>query len=65
MALKSKPLDQVRSSVPASAAALGDLVRVNLNVPAATRTAWKMAALRRNITLSDLILEAMSKHLKE
>jgi hypothetical protein len=65
MALKSKPLDQVRADVPVSAAAQGDLVRVNLNVPESTRTAWKMLALQRKVTLAELIIEAMSKHSKE
>lgn len=65
MALKSKPLDQVRPDVPTSAAAQDELVRVNLNVPKATRTAWKTIALQRGVTLGDLIIEAMSKHSKE
>lgn len=65
MALKSKPLNQVRPDVPISAAAQDELVRVNLNVPKATRTAWKTIALQRGITLGDLIIEAMSKYSKE
>lgn len=65
MALKSKPLDQVRPDVPTSAAAQDELVRVNLNVPKATRTAWKTIALQRDMTLGDLIIESMSKYLKE
>lgn len=65
MALKSKPLDQVRPDVPTSAAAQDELVRVNLNVPKATRTVWKTIALQRGMTLGDLIIEAMSKHSKE
>jgi hypothetical protein len=62
MALKSKPLDQVRPNVPVSAAAQDELVRVNLNVPKATRLAWKTIALERGITLAELINEAMSKY---
>ena len=62
MALKSKPLDQVRPNVPVSAAAQDELVRVNLNVPKATRLAWKTIALERDITLAELINEAMSKY---
>ena len=65
MALKSKPLDQVRTDVPVSAAAQADLVRVNLNVPEATRIAWKMLALKRKVTLQELIIEAMNKNSKE
>ena len=65
MAINSKSLDQVRPDVPTAAAAKGELVRVNLNVPEATRTAWKMLALQRKTTLQDLILEAMSKYTTE
>jgi hypothetical protein len=45
-----------------SAAAQDELVRVNLNVPKATRLAWKTIALERGITLAELINEAMSKY---
>lgn len=60
MALKSKSLDKVRPEVPTGAVV--ELVRVNLNVPAATRQAWKQLALSRRMSLSDLIVEAMSKY---
>lgn len=63
MALKSKPLEQVRDTVPVSAVA--DMVRVNLEVPKATRTAWRAAALQRDMPLSELIREAMRNHLKQ
>lgn len=62
MALKSKPLDQVRPDVPVAAAAQDEIVRVNLNVPKSTRTAWKSMALQRGVTLADLINEAMNKY---
>lgn len=65
MALKSKPLEQLRLDIPTSAAAQGELVRVNLNVPESTRTAWKMLALQRKVTLQDLVIEAMSKYTNE
>ena len=65
MALKSKPLDQVRPDVPTSAAAQDELVRVNLNVPKTTRTEWKTIALQRGMTLGDVIIEAMGKYSKE
>ena len=65
MARNSKSLDKVRPDVPTAAAAKGELVRVNLNVPEATRTAWKMLALQRKTTLQELIIEAMNKHSKE
>lgn len=65
MALKSKPLDQVRPTVPVAAAAQEEMVRVNLNVPKSTRTAWKAAALRQGMTLGELVNEAMSKYSNE
>lgn len=65
MALKSKPLEAVRADVPVREVARGELVRVNLNVSEATRTAWKMLALQKGMTLGDLIIEAMNKYSKE
>ena len=65
MALKSKPLDQVRDTVPVAAAAQEQMVRVNLSVPKSTRIAWKTAAARRGMTLVELVNEAMSKYSNE
>jgi hypothetical protein len=65
MALKSKPLKEVRADVPVHEVMRGDLVRVNLNVPEATRTEWKMLALQRGMTLGDLIITAMSEYSKK
>jgi hypothetical protein len=60
MALKSKAIEQVRQDVPV----LKDAVaRVNLNVPAKVRKAWKQAALDMDTDVSSLIIEAMSKYL--
>jgi hypothetical protein len=53
-----------RADVPVTAAAQDELVRVNLNVPKATRIAWKTAALQQGVTLAELINEAMSKYSK-
>lgn len=64
MGLKSKPLSAVRPDVPVADVSREDLARINLNVPVSLRKAWKEAALREDTTLSDLIIKAMSKHLK-
>lgn len=40
--------------------AADELVRVNLLVPAALRKEWKAVALSSDLTLTDLIVEAMS-----
>lgn len=65
MALKSKPDEQVRADVPVekvmSSINSGDIVRVNLPVAKATRTAWRAEALRRDISMAELIRQAM-KH---
>jgi hypothetical protein len=61
MALKTKPLSEVRADVPASAAAKSELVRVNFLVPAETRLAWKKLALDKGVTLQQLIIDSMSK----
>lgn len=63
MALKSKSLDLVRQDVPINEVVSGELVRVNLNVPKSVRTAWKAAALQLDLSLGELINEAMSKYL--
>lgn len=63
MALKSKPLEEVRPDVPVHEVSREDLVRVNFLVPASVRKAWKGAALREDKTLTELIVEAMQDHL--
>ena len=67
MALKSKPLDQVRADVPvqevADSAPSGDLVRVAFAVDKATRKAWQLEALERDTTLSEMMREAMREYL--
>jgi hypothetical protein len=62
MGLKSKPLSQVRADVPVADVSREDLARINLNVPVSVRKAWKEAALRDDKTLSELIIESMSKY---
>lgn len=63
MALKSKPLDQVRPDVPLQAVAPEEIARVNVNIPLALRQRWKVAAAQANRSMTDLIVEAMDKHL--
>lgn len=60
MALKSKPLQQVRAAVPTFKE---PAVRVNLNVPESVRVAWKIEAAQRKTDLSALIIEAMNAYL--
>lgn len=64
MALKSKPLESVRADVPVhEVAPAEEMVKITFNVSKATRRQWKEAALRREKTVTDLIIEAMAKHL--
>lgn len=65
MALKSKPLHEVRSSIPLATVAQEEIVRLNLNVPKRVRQAWKAMALKEEKTLTDLILDAMKKYSHE
>jgi hypothetical protein len=65
MALKSKPLDQVRKSVPNVQLQPDEIVRINLNVPKSIRTKWKAIANDRDMTVTDLIIEAVSKYSNE
>ena len=60
--LKSKPSDQVRQDVPTTAAAKGELVRINFLVPADMRVQWKKRALDSGKTLQQLIIDAMNQH---
>lgn len=64
MALKSKPLDQVRN-VPTVQIPTDEIVRVNLNVPKSIRTRWKDIANKRDMTVTDLIIDAVSKYSNE
>jgi hypothetical protein len=65
MALKSKPLENVRADVPVHEVSREDLVRVNFLVPASVRKEWKGAALREDKTLTELITEAMQTRLEK
>lgn len=65
MALKSKPLDEVRPDVPVHEVARQEMVRVNLLVPAVVRKRWKAAALASDKTLTELIQEAMESRLAQ
>lgn len=62
--LKTKPLDQVRKDVPtAEVQDSGDLVRVNLQVDKDTRKMWRAEALRRDVSMSELIRDAMNSYI--
>jgi hypothetical protein len=65
MALKSKPLEDVRPDVPLHEVSREDMVRINFLVPASVRKEWKSAALREDKTLTELIAEAMYVHLSQ
>lgn len=64
MALKKKPLESALPEAAGQAApAPDDVVKLTFNVPKSTRQKWKQAALHRQMTVTDLIVEAMEKHL--
>jgi len=63
MGLKSKPLDQVRQSVPVHEVTREDVVRININVPESLRQRWKMAAVKERRPMTELIVESMSAYL--
>ena len=67
MALTVKPLNKVRESVPVKEVAKpsqAELVRVNLEVEKETRQLWRMEAIKRGLSLKELIQQAMESHLK-
>lgn len=59
MALTAKKLNTVRESVPVKVITNDAMVRVNLNVPPETRDRWKIESIKRGLTLSELITEAV------
>ena len=65
MALKSKPLEAVRPTVPVHEVTKEDLVRINFLVPASTRKRWKLAAAEVDRPLTDLLIESMNLYLNE
>lgn len=66
MALKTKPLEQVRADVPvAEVAEAGEKVRVNFEVDKAVRQRWKAEALKRDKPLAGLLREAMDEYLSK
>ena len=52
-------------AVPADLMQVGgeEIVRVNMNIPRSQRDVWKMEAVRRRMTLTDMIAVAMSQYL--
>ena len=64
MALKDKPRESAAPQTPETdSVSTGDIVKLTFNVPTSTRQHWKQAALHRHMTVTDLIVEAMEKHL--
>lgn len=63
MALKSKPTESVRASVPVNKVIEDEMVRVNLLVPSRVRKEWKLQAASRDTTITDMINTAMSQYL--
>lgn len=67
MALTVKPLNKVRESIPVkevSKPSQAELVRVNLEVEKETRQHWRMEAIKRGLSLKELIQQAMESHIK-
>ena len=67
MALTVKPLNKVRESVPVKEVAKpsqAELVRVNLEVEKEIRQHWRMEAIKRGLSLKELIQQAMESHIK-
>ena len=61
MALRSKPLDEVRADVPVQEVTKDDLVRFNFFIDRAKLKALKTEALERDVSVADLVREALDK----
>lgn len=59
MALKSKPLDKVRDTLPLDEVTKGDLVRFNFFIDRVTLKALKTEALEREVSVADLVRDAI------
>ena len=67
MALTVKPLEKVRKSVPVqdiAKASAEDLVRVNIEVDKETRLRWRTEAIKRGMSLKELIQQSVEAHIK-
>lgn len=62
MALKSKPLDKVRDTVPLDEVTKGDLVRFNFFIDRVTLKALKTEALERDVSVADLVRDAIKAY---
>lgn len=65
MSLKSKSLSSVRHLPAVSVLMEEEQVRINLNVAKSLRNKWKSEALKREKTMTELILEAMKIYSNE
>jgi hypothetical protein len=65
MSLKSKPLSNVRDLPAVSVLMEEGQVRININVAKSLRNKWKSVALKREKTMTELILEAMKIYSNE
>jgi len=68
MALTVKPLDRVRKTIPVKDVAkpsAHELVRVNLQVEKNTRIRWHTEAMKRDISLTELIQKAVDSYIEK
>lgn len=66
MALTVKPLEKVRKTIPVkdvAKPAAHELVRVNLQVEKGTRIRWHTEAMKRDISLTELIQRAVDSYI--
>lgn len=66
MALTVKPLENVRKTIPVRDVAKpssDELVRVNLQVEKDTRILWHTEAMKRDISLTELIHRSVSSYI--
>lgn len=68
MALTVKPLEKVRKTIPVEAVAkpsTDELVRVNLQVDKDTRIRWHTEAMKRDMSLTELIKHAVDSYVSK
>ena len=61
--LHAKTLDKVRDLAAVAEVGKEAMARVNFNLPESQRRRWRMAAAARDVSLTDLIVQAVERDL--
>lgn len=63
MALKTKPVDDVRKDVPLRVLEADGNVQLNVDIPRQMRKALKVASAEREMTINAIVVQAIAREL--